>query len=154
MMSNIIKLVGVIGANTCDQRIYALAEKVGEELAKKKLAVICGGLGGVMEAVCKGNKSYNGTTIGILPGDHPEEANQYVDIAIPTGMGIARNIIIVRAARIIIAIDGKYGTLSELAYALQLGRPVIGLETWDVSDRIITVSSPEEAAGKACDLIK
>jgi uncharacterized protein (TIGR00725 family) len=153
MIHNKSKIIAVIGANSCDQRIYQLAQEVGAGLAEKNFAVICGGLGGVMEAVCKGAKSKNGTTIGILPGNDPCDANPYVDIAIATGLGIARNIIIVRSAAGIIAINGKYGTLSELAFALQLNKPVVGLETWQVSEKIKHALNPREAIVKICNLI-
>jgi uncharacterized protein (TIGR00725 family) len=153
MIRDQLKIIAVIGANSCDDRIYHLAEEVGAALAKKKFMVICGGLGGVMEAVCRGAKSKNGMTIGILPGDNPGDANPYVDIAIATGMGVARNIIIVRSAPGIIAINGKYGTLSELAYALQLNKPIVGLETWNVSRQIINAINPDDAVTKICKLV-
>jgi uncharacterized protein (TIGR00725 family) len=106
-----------------------------------------------MEAVCKGVAAGNGTSIGILPGDETDAANPWVTIPVATGMGIARNIVIVKSARAVIAIDGKYGTLSELAFALQLGKPVIGMETWDVSDTILRVKSPAEAVSRLNDLL-
>jgi hypothetical protein len=129
--------VAVIGANACDQQIY--------ELAQKGHRVICGGLGGVMEGVCRGVKEAGGISIGILPGDDPAEANPYVEIAIATGMGIGRNIIIIRSADAVLAIDGRFGTLSEIAYALQLEKPVIGLRTWDVSEAIKKADSIDQA---------
>ena len=119
-------MVAVIGAGDCNSEIYRLAEETGALLGQKGYTTICGGLGGVMEAVCKGAKSSGGKTIGILPGSDPNEANSFVDFPIATGMGIGRNIVIIRSAEAVIAIDGKYGTLSELAFALQLNKPVIG----------------------------
>ena len=98
-------------------------------------------------------KSTNGTTVGILPGNDNSGANTYVDIPIATGMGIGRNIIIVRTASIIIAINGMYGTLSELAFALQLNKPVIGLNSWDVSENIIKVKTPKEVVLKVKELL-
>jgi uncharacterized protein (TIGR00725 family) len=153
MIHNQLKIIAVIGANSCDDRIYHLAEQVGAALAQKNLIIICGGLGGVMEGACKGAKSKNGMTIGILPGNNTGEANPYVDIAIATGMGVARNIIIVRSALGVIAINGKYGTLSELAYALQLNKPIVGLETWNVSRQIINAINPEDAVTKICKMV-
>jgi uncharacterized protein (TIGR00725 family) len=138
-------MIGVIGAGSCDDRIYHIAEQVGFELASRGYTLVCGGLGGVMEAACKGAKKGNGTTVGILPGTKVSEANSFVDIAVATGLGIARNIIIVRSTQALLAINGGFGTLSEIAFALQLDRPVIGIETWDVSEKITHVSSVEAA---------
>jgi uncharacterized protein (TIGR00725 family) len=138
-------MIGVIGAGICDDRIYKIAEQAGFELASKGYTIICGGLGGVMEAACKGAKRGNGTTVGILPGTDVSDANAFVDIAVDTGLGIARNIIIVRSARALLAINGSFGTLSEIAFALQLEKPVVGIETWEVSDKIIHVSSVDSA---------
>ena len=142
------QLIGVIGAGECNQEIYDLAYDLGRQLAENGYSLICGGLGGVMEAACKGAKSKNGSTIGILPGNDISEANSYVDFPVATGMGIGRNIIIIRSANLLIAVNGKYGTLSEIAFALQLNKPVIGLQTWDVSDQIVKVKSVDDAIEK------
>jgi uncharacterized protein (TIGR00725 family) len=139
------ELIAVIGAGECSTEIYNLAREAGAALADNDYRIICGGLGGVMQAVCEGAKSKGGLTIGILPGEDPEEANPYVDIPVATGMGIGRNIIIVRSAAAVLAIDGGYGTLSEIAFALQLKKPVIGLKSWTVSDEIITVQNVKDA---------
>lgn len=147
------KLIGVIGAGECSDIIYNQAKELGQLLGSSGIPVICGGLGGVMEAVCIGVKSKNGMTIGILPGNDISEANKYIDIPIASGMGIGRNIIIIRTASIVIAVNGKYGTLSELAFALQLNKPVIGLNTWDISERIIKVNTPKEALQKVKELL-
>jgi uncharacterized protein (TIGR00725 family) len=125
--------ISVIGAGVCDERTYALAEEVGRELARRGVTVVCGGLGGVMEAVCKGAQSVGGRTIGILPGTDYRDANAYVDIPIVTGLGEARNVIVVRTGRAVIAVGGEYGTLSEMAFALKFGIPVIGLDTWQLA---------------------
>ncbi len=106
------------------------------------------------EAACRGARLAGGLTVGIIPGDEPDEANQYVDVSIATGMGETRNVIIVRSADAIIALPGKYGTLSEIAYALLLGRPVISLGSWDVSQDVKKVSTPEEAVEMAFALCK
>ncbi len=147
------KTIAIIGARACDDEITQIAEQMGGLLAKNGYTIICGGLGGVMEAVCKGAKANNGTTIGILPGDNPDDANSHVDIAIATGMGISRNLIIIRSAIAVVAINGGFGTLSELAFALQLQKPVVGLGTWDVSDHIVTASDPDDAIQKLTKLL-
>ncbi len=146
-------IIAVVGAGSCDDKIYLLAEKAGELLAQKGYAIICGGLGGVMEAVCKGARSGGGFTIGILPGDNTSDANPYVDIPVATGMGIGRNIIIIRTARAVLAIDGQYGTLSEIAYALQLKKPIVGLQTWEVSGDIIHTSNIDQAVNEIGKLV-
>ncbi len=142
-------LIGVIGSKQCDEKTFALAREVGKRLAEKGFGVICGGMGGVMEAACKGASEAGGLAVGILPGETPVSANPFVDIPIATGMGIARNVIIVRSAASVIAITGGDGTLSEIAHCLQLGVPVIGLNSHDVSDRIVKVSTAEEAVDEA-----
>jgi len=148
-------LIGVIGGAQCSAEEVALAESVGRELASRGAVVVCGGLGGVMEAACKGAKSAGGTTVGVLPGDDRSSANPYVDIPIVTGMGYARNVIVVKSSQAVVAIDGSYGTLSEIAFALQSGIPVIGLNTWSfsqgqgVDDSIIRAESVEDAVDKA-----
>ena len=150
-------IVSVIGEGQVRPHIARLAEQVGIELANRGVHVSCGGLGGVMEAVCKGAKSAGGTTIGILPGNDPREANRWVDIPICTGLGYARNLIVVRSGLAVIAVGGAYGTLSEIGHALGDGIPVIGLQTWAVSrngveDRsIVTASGPVEAVEKALE---
>ena len=151
-------IIAVIGAGRCSREIAQIAEDVGRELGKRGLTLVCGGLGGVMEAVCRGAKETGGQTIGILPGFSRQDANPYVDIPIVTGLGEARNIIVVRTAQAVIAVDGEYGTLSEIAYALKLGIPVVGLDTWllsrggrEVGD-IIAAHTPAEAVEKAMAL--
>lgn len=133
LLSHLHSLISVIGARQCDAETYALAEQVGYELARRGAIVVCGGLGGVMAAACQGAKRAGGLTIGILPGKTPREANPYVDIPIVTGLGEARNSIVVRTARAVIAVGGEYGTLSEIAFALKFGIPVIGLHTWQLT---------------------
>ena len=146
-------IVAVVGASDCSGRPHQveMAEAVGHALAEAGAILICGGRGGVMAAACRGAKSAGGLTIGVLPGDSAAEANPYVDIPIVTGMGEARNIIIVRTAHAVIAVGGEFGTLSEIAFALKLGRPVVGLGTWELSKEgrlvqdILVASTPEEA---------
>lgn len=151
-----ISCIGVIGGNQASDEILKLAEQVGDEIAKSGFVLICGGRGGVMEAACRGAKKAGGITVGILPGDTRQQANGFVDIPIVTGLGIGRNIIVVRSSQAIIALDGKYGTLSEIAHALRLGIPVIGLKTWQISEDINTVNNPKEAVelAKKLSLIK
>jgi uncharacterized protein (TIGR00725 family) len=132
-----------------------LAEEVGRELALRGVVVVCGGLSGVMEAVCRGAKSAGGTTIGILPGSESTTANDFIDYPIMTGMSYARNVIVVKTGRAAIAIDGAYGTLSEIGHALGDGIPVIGLETWQLPQRddlplsVVHADSPTDAVEKA-----
>jgi hypothetical protein len=127
-------LIAVIGESTLSHRDHAiLAEEVGRQIARAGYGVICGGLGGVMEAACRGARNAGGLTVGVLPGVEAAEANPHVSVAIPTGMGQMRNIIIVMAARAVIAIGGGAGTLSEIGHALRLGRRVIGLRTWEAT---------------------
>ncbi|MFQ6617906.1 MAG: TIGR00725 family protein [Fidelibacterota bacterium] len=145
------KFIAVIGGSTCPGEILELAEQVGEEIAKFNGILVCGGLGGVMEASCRGAKSFGGVTIGILPGDDPADANPFVDIPIATGMGISRNQIIIKSSNAAVAIDGKYGTLSEICFCLQLNVPVIGLRTWDI-EGVIPSDTAKEAVRKAFEL--
>jgi hypothetical protein len=153
-------IIAVIGDSSCPPEEAKLAETVGEQLAQRDATIICGGLGGVMEAVCRGAKSRGGLTIGVLPGENPNMANQWVDIPIVTGVGYARNMAVVKSAQAVIAIGGNYGTLSEIAYALKSGIPVIGLNTWSLSrngqenNPIIRVHSAAEAVDKAVSLAK
>jgi uncharacterized protein (TIGR00725 family) len=124
--------IAVIGGGDSDAAAMDAAEIVGVELAKAGAVLICGGLGGVMAAACRGAKSAGGTTVGVLPETDPGTANRWVDVVIPTGLGEARNAIVVRSAGAVVAIDGEYGTLSEIALALRSGVPVIGLATWSL----------------------
>ncbi len=152
-------MIAVIGNASCSAEEASLAETVGGLLAQRGMAVVCGGLNGVMEAACRGAKSKGGLTVGILPGESPKMANAYVDIPVATGIGYARNIAVVKSARAVIAIGGSYGTLSEIAYALKGGIPVIGLNTWSLARNgvedgsIIKARSAEEAVEKALSLV-
>jgi uncharacterized protein (TIGR00725 family) len=153
-------IIGVIGDSSCSPEEAKLAENVGELLAQQGANIVCGGLGGVMEAVCRGAKSKGGLTVGILPGKNSNMANPWVDIPVVTGIGEARNVAVVKSAQAVIAIGGGYGTLSEIAYALKSSIPVIGLNTWSLSrngredDSIIRAQSATEAVGKAISLAK
>src|SRR2546425_3207153 len=143
------RTIAVIGAGQCDSQTTALAEEVGRRLAGAGAIVVCGGLGGVMEAACRGAKSAGGLTIGILPGADRADANPWVDIAIPTGLGEARNILVVRSAQAVIAVAGEFGTLSEIAFALKLGIPVIGLDTWQLRRKVRIETVVQEARSPA-----
>jgi hypothetical protein len=124
--------IAVIGENDPTPELAALAEAVGAEIAAAGAVLVCGGLGGAMEAACRGAHARGGTTIGFLPGTRREDANRYVTYPIPTGLGHVRNILVVRSAQAVIAIGGRYGTLSEIAFAKIDGIPVIGLHTWEL----------------------
>ncbi|WP_406661146.1 TIGR00725 family protein [Methanolobus sp. ZRKC3] len=137
--------IGVIGAGSCSNYIEHIAKKVGREIANNGAILICGGLGGVMEAASMGAKNAGGTTIGILPGSQRNESNSYIDIEILSNMGHARNTIIAQSCDALIAIDGEYGTLSEIALSLKMGKKVICLESkWNV-EGTIKANGPEEA---------
>jgi len=126
-------IISVIGESNARPHIAALAEQVGRELARRGVIIACGGLGGVMEAACRGAKAAGGMTIGIMPGDSPLSANDYIDIPIITGMGYARNSVVAKTGISVIAVGGAYGTLSEIGHALGDGVPIIGLETWEMT---------------------
>jgi len=138
-------IIGVIGGGHCSAEIYELARQVGHEVAKAGAILICGGLFGVMEAACRGAKEAGGMTIGILPGKIKNEANAFVDIPIVTGLNEARNVIIARSADGLIAVDGEYGTLSEIAFALKFGKPVVGLKTAFDLPHVAQVTTAAEA---------
>jgi uncharacterized protein (TIGR00725 family) len=141
--------VGVIGAGDCPDDVSRMAEEVGEKIAQAGAILVCGGLGGVMQAACKGAKSKGGTTIGILPGIDRQYANPHADYPIVTGLGEGRNLLVVRNSDVLIALPGEFGTLSEIAFALKLGKPVVGLSSWNVSDEIIPAKNAQEAVGIA-----
>ena len=157
-MINKKKFIAVIGGGQCSPQEAEVAEAVGRELAKKGAILVCGGKSGVMEAACKGASAEGGITIGILPGDSRQAANPYVQIPIVTGIGYARNVVVVKSAQAVIAIGGNYGTLSEISHALESGIPVIGLNTWSLSRKgqpdnsIIPAQDPAEAVDKALNL--
>jgi uncharacterized protein (TIGR00725 family) len=125
--------IAVVGGSDAPAPALAMAEAVGAALASAGAVIICGGLGGVMAATCRGAKSAGGLTVGILPGRDPSAANQWVDVVIPTGLGEARNAMVVGAAAAVVAISGEYGTLSGIALALRAGTPVIGIGTWSLT---------------------
>ncbi|RKX59919.1 MAG: TIGR00725 family protein [Thermodesulfobacteriota bacterium] len=147
------KRIAIIGAGITDEETYELAYKVGKLLAQQGAIIYTGGLGGVMEAASKGAIEAGGITVGILPGSNAKDANPYIKIPILTDMGHARNIILVRSAEIVVAVSGGYGTLSEIAIALKMWKPVIGLKTWENISGVYYVNSPEEALEKIVELL-
>jgi uncharacterized protein (TIGR00725 family) len=153
-------VVAVVGGGRCSPHEADLAEAVGRHLAEAGATLICGGLGGVMAAACRGAKAAGGLTIGVLPGFSATGANPDVDIPVVTGLGEARNLIIVRTASAVVAVGGEFGTLSEIAFALKLGRPVVGLGTWELnkadqlSDPIIRAATPPDAVRLALNAVQ
>lgn len=144
-----VKYIAVAGPADASAEVAETAYEVGAALARAGALVVCGGLGGAMQAACRGAKEAGGTTIGILPGSSRDDANPFIDVAVPTGMGEARNALVVRAADAVIAIGGGYGTLSEIALALKMGKPVVGLGSWELArlgtKGITEANGPEEA---------
>ncbi len=137
--------IGVIGGGKkLDPETWNLAYKVGKLIAQEKAILVCGGLGGVMEAASKGAKEHKGITIGILPGNEIKDANSYIDFPIATGVGYMRNLLVILNSDVVIAIDGQYGTLTEIAYSLIYRKKIIGLRTWEI-EGIIKANTPEEA---------
>jgi len=150
-------IIAVIGGEDVSAEVARLAEEVGRELARRGCTIVCGGGSGVMEAACRGARAQGGHTIGILPGHNAAQSppNDYVEFPIFTGLGFARNSMVALSGQAVIAIDGAYGTLTEIAYALIHEVPIVGLNTWDFSyhehdaDRILRADDPVDAAEKA-----
>ncbi|TMF92659.1 MAG: TIGR00725 family protein [Chloroflexi bacterium] len=147
-MATVPTYVAVCGASAAGAEQLRLAEAVGRLLAERGAVVVCGGLGGVTEAASKGATGAGGLVVGLLPGESREGANPYLTVALATGLGQARNVLIVTAADAVIAIGQGWGTLSEIAFARRLGRRVLGLDTWRV-EGLETVATPDEAVEKA-----
>jgi uncharacterized protein (TIGR00725 family) len=147
-------VIAVIGAGSCSGEVERLAEEVGEKIAESGAVLICGGLAGVMTAASRGARNAGGLTIGILPGNERSSANKYIDIAIATGIGEARNLIIIKSADVVIALPGAYGTLSEMAFTLKVGKPLVSLGDWEISDEVVRAGDAEEAVKKALELAR
>ncbi|MCK5580097.1 MAG: TIGR00725 family protein [Candidatus Omnitrophica bacterium] len=145
--------VSVIGGHDCDLEVEQVAHEVGKIIAKVGCVLVCGGLSGVMEAVSKGANEAGGLTIGLLPGKNKEDANPYIDIALPTSIGFARNAMVACSANIIVALSGSYGTESEICYGLVFKRPVIDLGNWNI-DGMISIKGVEELEGRLLELIE
>jgi len=147
------KVVSVVGGRVCSKEVEKIAQELGRKLAKVADILVSGGLSGVMEAVCSGFKAEGGLTIGILPSYNKADANKFVDIAIPTGLGLARNVLVVKSADVVVALPGRAGTLSEVAYCIQFGIPVITLGSWDISG-VIKLNTVDEVVAKVNELLK
>lgn len=153
-----MRYVAVVGPGEPTAEEESAAEVVGTELGRAGALVVCGGLGGVMAAACRGAVAAGGTTLGLLPGTERAAANPWVTVAVPTGLGEARNALVVRSADAVIAVGGSYGTLSEIALALRAGTPVVGWRTWSLAAPtgdvapIVPVDDPSEAARTALRL--
>ncbi|MBU0985569.1 MAG: TIGR00725 family protein [candidate division Zixibacteria bacterium] len=147
-------VIAIIGASKCSKKLRDMASVVGQYVAENGGVVVCGGMGGIMEGAAKGAKEGGGVTIGILPTLDRNDANEFIDFVLPTGFGEARNIIVVRAADAVVAFPGKFGTLSEMAFALQAKKPVISISAWKLGDDIIQMDDPLEAAQKAMELAR
>ena len=139
--------IGIIGAGSCDDAIAAKAESVGREIARRGWSLLCGGLGGVMEAASRGAREEGGIVIGLLPGDDRRSGNRWLTAAVATDFGHGRNVLIPRSSDGVIAISGGYGTLSEIGFTLKMGVPLVGLSTWQVDDSYPVVDDPGRAVG-------
>jgi len=139
--------IGVIGAGNCSQELYSLARELGRYIGRNKWVLFCGGLGGIMQGAAEGCSREGGITVGLLPGNNKESANPFITLPIPTGLGEGRNLLVVRASDVVVAISGGYGTLSEIGLALKAGKPVVGLKTWSGIDGIEYVETVEQAIG-------
>ncbi len=141
--------IGVVGGGECNPSVARLAEEVGRAVAAAGAVLISGGLGGVMEAAARGAHQAGGLSVGILPGPNHRDANPFVDISIVTDMGHARNAVVVRSSHAVIALSGEHGTLSEVALALKMGIPVVGLKSWEHLTGVVVAASPTEAVSLA-----
>ncbi len=152
-MSTVRKpVIAVVGAGKCSKKLRDMAFIVGKYVAENGGVIVCGGMGGIMEGAARGAREAGGVTIGILPTSNKEDANEFIDYIIPTGFGEARNIMVVRSADAVVAFPGKYGTLTEMAFALNAKKPVISVNAWKLGDEISQVDSPLEAAKLAMEL--
>ena len=145
--------IGVIGGAVCSPEIYEIACDVGREIATNGFALVCGGLGGVMKAACQGAKKAGGITIGLLPTSDKKDANPFCDLVIPTGLGHARNILVVHASDALIAVDGEAGTLSEIAIALKIGKPIVGIKSWELEGRVPQKERGDEAVAMLMEML-
>jgi uncharacterized protein (TIGR00725 family) len=145
--------VAVVGSGEATGELYDAAREVGRLVAERGGAVVCGGLSGVMEAAARGATERGGVAIGLLPDEDRGRANPYLSYSVATGVGQARNLAVVCSADVVVAVGGEYGTLSEIGLALKVGRPVVGLKSWELPGHVIVVSSPEEAAEEAFEAL-
>ncbi len=146
--------IAVVGAGTADPVTYELARRVGRAAARAGATVVCGGLGGAMEAACRGAREVGGTAVALLPGTDPRAANPWAEVVIPTGLGHARNVLVVQSGDAVVALPGSWGTLSEIALARKVGRPVVAVGAWRHLDGVEVVEDPEEAVRRALELVR
>lgn len=147
-------VIAIIGAGKCSKKLRDMAAEAGKFIAEQGGVVVCGGLGGIMEGAARGAKEGGGSTIGIIPSENKDDANEFIDFVIPSGFGEARNLLVIRTADAVIAFPGKYGTLSEMAFAMQSKKPLIAVNAWKLGEDIKQVDTAEEAAKLAMELIK
>ncbi len=147
-------VIAVIGAGKCSKQLCDMAADIGRYVAENGGVILCGGLGGIMEGAARGAKEAGGTTIGIIPSENKADANEFIDYVIPSGFGEARNVLIIRAADAIVALPGKYGTLSEMAFALISNKPIVSVQAWKLGEEIQQFDDPIEAARIALELAR
>ena len=147
-------VIAVIGAGSCSEELRDMAAQAGRYIAEQGGVVVCGGLGGVMEGAARGAREAGGVIIGIIPSDDKNDANPYIDYVIPTGLGEARNLLVVGTADAVVAFPGKYGTLSEIAFALRAGKPLVAVGAWEHIDQVERIDDPRDAARKAMELAR
>jgi uncharacterized protein (TIGR00725 family) len=154
MINNDTVFIGVVGAGKCAKKLREQAHAVGVAIAESGAVLVCGGLKGVMEAAAKGAKEAGGLTIGIIPGSDRSDANQFCDVVIPTGIGEARNVVVVQSSDAVVSLHGKYGTISEMAFCLKQKKPLVSLVKWDVLPEVVTKDKPIDAVKEAIKLAK
>lgn len=147
------KIVSVVGGHECTEEVEQLAHDLGKKLAKVVRYLACGGLSGIMKAVCQGFKDAGGVTIGIITSYDKKDANKFVDIVLPTGLGLARNVLVVQAGDVVVALPGSNGTLSEISYALQFNKPIISLKSWDIPG-VLKADTVQDAVVQVEQLLK
>jgi uncharacterized protein (TIGR00725 family) len=148
-----VTYISVVGAGEADGALYENAREVGRLIAERGGIVVCGGLGGVMEAASRGASEAGGVAIGILPDRDRERTNAYLSYSVASGVGEARNLAVVCSGDAVISVGGEYGTLSEIGFAKKVGRPVVALSSWELGDHVIIASSPEEAVSAAYEAL-
>jgi len=147
-------VIAIVGAGKCSKKLRDKAAAVARHVVKNDGVIVCGGMGGIMEGAARGAWEGGGVSIGILPSEDKSDANKFVTFAIPTGFGEARNLMVIRAADAVVAFPGKYGTLSEMAFALKIGKPLISIAAWKLGEEIIQIDDAVQAAEKALELAK
>jgi uncharacterized protein (TIGR00725 family) len=145
-------VIAIVGAGKCSKKLRDKAAVVARHVVKGGGVVICGGMGGIMEGAARGAWEGGGISVGVLPTEDKNDANKFITIPLPTGFGEARNLIVIRAADAVVAFPGKYGTLSEMAFALKIGKPLISISAWKLGDAIIEIDDAQQAAEKALEL--